>query len=483
MSYAPHMPERGAFLAWRKAARLLISHRIPPDEIDWSGRPTLFASHDLPPHAGSHAVHVPRDFLKLAESVIWHSDIDRFSLLYQALWRLASQDGHPLSQADALGRRLTLLARAVGRDIHKMHAFVRFHELPSQGRRRFAAWFEPEHHTLEPASPFFTKRFADMDWVIATPRLTARFEEGRISFDAGGTRPSLPSGASEALWATYFANIFNPARIKIDAMRSEMPRKYWKNLPETTLIPAMLAGAEERVARMHQAGASKPRPGAKPISTRYRNAMPQQSDGPETMHQARQSAAFCRRCGLCEAASQTIWGKGPVGAELMIVGEQPGDREDLSGSPFVEDVGAALHEAMRDAGLDPERVYLTYAVKHFKFTPQGAQRIPLPPNREETLQCRWWLDMELAFVQPRLVLALGPTAAWALTDDDEALERRHGTIEPGRHGGPVMIARAPVPYRAGGMKNDVKISVFRKALDDVLKRLTESLYPPGQPSE
>src|SRR5690606_13183137 len=192
------------------------------------------------------------------------------------------------------------MAKNVGRDIHKMHAFVRFRELPGNGsRRRFGAWFEPEHHTLEPGAAFFVKRFADMDWLIATPGLTARFEGSKLSFEEGGTQPHLPEDASEALWATYFANIFNPARIKLDAMRSEMPKKYWKNLPETRLIPSMLADAEERVERMREAGSSKPRPGAAAISTRYRASLPVAAAIPETLDEAHEAAMQCRRCGLC----------------------------------------------------------------------------------------------------------------------------------------------------------------------------------------
>jgi DNA polymerase len=260
---------------------------------------------------------VPQTFVQLATSVIWHSDPERFALLYQALWRLDRHEGTPLSQADPLGRRLHLLAKNVGRDIHKMHAFVRFREVPAHGqRRRFAAWFEPEHNTLEPGSTFFAKRFADMDWMIATPRLTAQFAGGKLTFGPAAPRPDLPDDASENLWATYFANIFNPARVKLDAMRSEMPKKYWKNLPETRLIPEMLKDAEARVQRMHAAGASQVRAGSAAISTRYRAAMPQVPDLsaalPETLGQARTAAMTCQRCALCAAATQTVWGIGAM---------------------------------------------------------------------------------------------------------------------------------------------------------------------------
>ncbi|RWR04848.1 UdgX family uracil-DNA binding protein [Paenirhodobacter populi] len=444
MTYAVALPDRGTFAAWRAAARRLISHRIAPEEIDWTGAGGLFPGRPLPDCEGPHVAKVPQGFLKLAGSVIWHSAPERFAVLYQALWRLDRGEGAPLAQTDPLGRRLNLLAKAVGRDIHKMHAFVRFRELPGPGpRRSFAAWFEPEHHTLEPGSGFFVRRFADMDWLIATPRLTARFSDGVLRFHPGGPRPDLPEDASEALWATYFANIFNPARVKLEAMRAEMPKKYWKNLPETRLIPGMLADAEARVARMHTAGGSAPRPGAAAVSTRYRAAMPQAPDLPATLDEARAAALGCRRCGLCEAATRTVWGEGPPDAGLMIVGEQPGDREDLEGRPFTGPAGQVLRAAIAEAGIDPAQTYLTNAVKHFKFVPRGRQRIHQTPTRDEIRHCRWWLGLELAFVRPRLTVALGASAALALTGAEGPLAPRRGEVETGLHAGPVLISWHP----------------------------------------
>ena len=450
MTYAVTLPDRGTFEAWRAAARLAISHQIAPDQLDWTGAGGLFAAAPLPDGPGPHQVRVPQAFVKLAESVNWHSDPERFGLLYQALWRTSRHDGSPLSQADPLGRRLNLLAKGVGRDIHKMHAFVRFRECPPDGsgdgrRRRFAAWFEPEHNTLEPGSVFFAKRFGDMDWMIATPRLTAQFQNGSLSFGPAAARPDLPEDASEGLWATYFANIFNPARIKLDAMRSEMPKKYWKNLPETRLIPEMLKDAEARVQRMREAGASQVRPGAAAISTRYRAAMtPDMNDAqPETLDQARNAALHCRRCALCEAATQTIWGAGAADAPLMIVGEQPGDHEDLTGRPFVGPSGQVLRQAMAEAGVDANRVWLTNAVKHFKFTPRGKQRLHQTPDRTEIEQCRWWLGLELAFIRPKVTLALGASAAFAMTGNTSPLAARRGTVEAGLHDGPVLLSWHP----------------------------------------
>jgi DNA polymerase len=455
VSFVAMLPDRGLPAAWRALARRAISHRIPPDRIDWQGGGNLFADSPLPTETGPHEVRVGRAFLELAGSVLWHSAPERFDLLYQALWRVDRGEGAPLSAADPLGQRLGLMAKAVGRDIHKMHAFVRFRELPTDGRRRsFGAWFEPAHNTLEPGSAFFVKRFADMDWLIATPGLTARYAAGRLSFEPGGQRPDLPDDASAALWATYFASIFNPARIKLGAMRAEMPKKYWKNLPETRHIPAMLADAEARVERMREAGATPPRPGAGAVSTRYRATMPAPADLPATLCEAREAAMQCRRCGLCEAATQTVWGEGDSSARLMIVGEQPGDREDLAGRPFVGPAGRLLREAMRGVELDPDAVWLTNAVKHFKFSSRGKRRIHQKPDRREIEHCRWWLGLELALVRPRLALALGATAALALTGDSRPLASRRGTIETGLHGGPVLLTWHPshilrMPDRAG----------------------------------
>ena len=443
MSYGVALPPHGLFDAWREAARVAISHRIPPEDIDWTGADGLFAGRPMPGAPGPHQVRVPQAFLRLAGSVIWHSAPERLALLYQALWRIDRQEGDPLGQTDPLGRRLNLMAKAVGRDIHKMHAFVRFRELPPEGRRRFAAWFEPGHDTLEPGSRFFARRFADMDWMIATPRLTARFEAGALTFHPGGARPDLPEDASESQWPTYFANIFNPARVKLEAMRSEMPKKYWKNLPETRLIPDMLKDAEARVARMREAAATLPRPGAAAVSTRYRAAMPAPPEMPATLAEAQEAALHCRRCGLCEAATRTVRGEGSAEARLMIVGEQPGDREDLEGRPFVGPAGTLLRSLMAGARIDPAEVWLTNAVKHFKFAPRGKRRLHQNPDRHEIQQCRWWLGLELAFLRPRMVLALGATAAFALTGDNAPLAPRRGRVETGLHGGPVLVAWHP----------------------------------------
>ena len=128
----------------------------------------------------------------------------------------------------------------------------------------------------------------------------------------------------------------------------------------------------------------------------------------------REAAASCQACDLHETGTQTVFGEGAVGATVMFVGEQPGDREDLAGKPFVGPAGHLLDEALTRAGIDRDRVYVTNAVKHFKWKPQGKRRLHQKPNATEIAACRPWLDAEIATVRPRLIVCLGATAAQAL---------------------------------------------------------------------
>src|SRR5688500_10864030 len=135
---------------------------------------------------------------------------------------------------------------------------------------------------------------------------------------------------------------------------------------------------------------------------------------PRKLSALRKQAAGCRRCDLWKRGTQTVFGEGPSGASVMLVGEQPGDQEDLAGAPFVGPAGQLLRESLVEAGLDPEEVYLTNAVKHFKWEPRGKRRIHEKPNREEVLACRMWLNEEIDTVKPQMIVALGATAAGTL---------------------------------------------------------------------
>jgi DNA polymerase len=154
---------------------------------------------------------------------------------------------------------------------------------------------------------------------------------------------------------------------------------------------------------------------------------PKRSDAERTLASARRKAKTCRRCPLFERATQTVFGDGPAGADLMLVGEQPGDKEDLTGQPFVGPAGALLDRALEAAGIDRARVYVTNAVKHFKWTERGKRRIHEKPNREEILACRFWLEEELKIVRPRIIVALGATAASSLYGPKVKVLRDRGT--------------------------------------------------------
>jgi len=435
---------------WRQAARALLRAGIAPHEVDWrtGAEGTLFAKERPPPSptgAGTGHPRVPRAFPELAEAVICHSDPGRFALLYRLLVRLQGS-GHLLEIASdpdvAAARRL---AKAVRRDCHKMTAFVRFREVPANGpapgRRRFVAWFEPDHHIVARTAPFFAGRFADMDWLIMTPKGSAAFEGGALTVsDAPALKPDL-ADAADALWAAYYAATFNPARLKVKAMQAQMPRKYWRNLPEAALIPGLVASAQARVAAMAR---QEPHP-PPAFHARLEARRPQVPAPPPsgTLDALREEARACTACPLHCQATQTVFGEGPADAALMIVGEQPGDREDLAGRPFVGPAGRLLDRMLREAGIDRREAYVTNAVKHFKFEPRGKMRLHRPPNAGEVERCRWWLGREIDLVRPKLVVAMGATALLALAGRKARLADMRGRVTQAEAGRALLVTIHP----------------------------------------
>lgn len=432
--------------AWRKAARACLAAGLPPEQVVWScgdGPADLFASEGAAPAAGQ-AGTVPRAFLGLADTVVWHRDPERFARLYAMLWRVRQSPGMMNDRAAPELSRLRAMEKSVRRCQHKMKAFVRFREIgaPDAARRGFAAWFEPLHHTLEPTAPFFAGRFADMDWRIVTPELTAVFEDGRLSFAPGQTKPPLPDDATEELWAEYFRSVFNPARLKVRAMQSEMPKRYWRNMPEARAIPALIAGAGDRARKMREAAPTMPPARALRMAER-RPTLIGTCPEPKGMDKLKDEAAACTRCALYKDATQVVVGEGPTDAELMFVGEQPGDKEDLAGRPFVGPAGRLLDEACKAAGIDRRVVFVTNAVKHFKYRMRGKRRLHQRPNSGEISACKWWLETERKLVKPRLIVALGATAAESLTGSGNGILSRRGRLEETTDGAPVFLTIHP----------------------------------------
>ena len=183
---------------------------------------------------------MPAGYVRLTEAVTCHSDPERFALLYDLLWRITHGERELLSIAsDPLVHRLARMEKSVRRDMHKMTAFLRFRQVIDDGAELYVAWFEPEHHILRRVADFFVGRFAAMRWSILTPRGALHWAGKELTFSAGVSKSDAPAGdALEDWWRTYYRATFNPARANPEAMRAEMPKKYWRNMPETALIRA-----------------------------------------------------------------------------------------------------------------------------------------------------------------------------------------------------------------------------------------------------
>jgi DNA polymerase len=152
------------------------------------------------------------------------------------------------------------------------------------------------------------------------------------------------------------------------------------------------------------------------------------ASGRRSLSALRQAAVGCKACELWKDGTQTVFGEGGRSADLMLVGEQPGDREDLAGRPFVGPAGKLLDEALEEAGIDRKLVYVTNVVKHFKWKPRGKRRIHAKPSWSEIAACRPWLEAELAVVQPRILVLLGASAAQALLGRAFRVTRSRGEI-------------------------------------------------------
>ena len=157
----------------------------------------------------------------------------------------------------------------------------------------------------------------------------------------------------------------------------------------------------------------------------------------------REEAAGCTRCDLYRHATQTVFGEGPVSARLMIVGEQPGDQEDLAGRPFVGPAGRLLDRAMGDAHVDREATYVTNAVKHFKFVARGKRRIHSKPDAGEIAACRWWIEQERSIIRPPVTLLMGATAARSLFGKVVTIGRERGRAHPLEDGGEAWVTVHP----------------------------------------
>ena len=389
------------FEGWRKAARGLVLHHVPPSEVMWSvqgNEPELFepSATTAPLEAPHGTFNVPAKFVELAQSAILHRDPERFAILYRLLWQLRSNHDLLSVATDPDVSRAEAMAKAVQRDQHRMQTSVRFREIGREQKAHFVAWFAPEHHIVEVTSPFFARRFADMPWSILTPDVCAHWDGHVVSFTPGIGKAEAPTeDRLEETWRRYYASILDPARLKVN----------WRNLAEASTItePQELQKPPEPAMKHKQASAN-------------------------SLAVLREEAAHCRDCHLWKDATQTVFGEGPQDAQIMLVGEQPGDKEDLAGKPFVGPAGQMLDRALEEAGIDRKKVYVTNAVKHFKFVPRGKIRLHQKPNTAEIKACRPWYERELAVIRPDLVVAMGATAAQCVFGKITPINKTRGRL-------------------------------------------------------
>ncbi|MCO5735804.1 MULTISPECIES: UdgX family uracil-DNA binding protein [Stenotrophomonas maltophilia group] len=425
--------------AWRDAAREALVRGVAPAQLDWlegSDASLLDAPsvQGAPLPADASAPSVPRDFMELAATCLCHRDPQRLALLYRLLWRIAHGERSVLSNpADADVLRAMALAQAVRRDTHKMKAFVRFREVPGQ-TDAFIAWFEPDHHIVERVAPFFARRFAGMRWAILTPGRSVYWDGEALAFGPGARREDAPAeDARESLWQTYYASIFNPARLNTRMMLQEMPARYWRHLPEAQLLPGLVRDAADRVQEMHDRPAQAPQ---RKIPQRPA-VLPSPGSSADSLDALRAQAAGCRQCPLWEPATQVVFGQGPADARVMVIGEQPGDTEDLCGRPFAGPAGQLLDRALAELGIDRATLYLTNAVKHFHHERRGKVRLHKRPESRHVRACQPWLLGEIARVRPQVIVCLGATAASSVFGAGFQLSRDRGrwhTLEDGTRG-------------------------------------------------
>ncbi len=462
------------FEAWRLAARDALHAGYRPEDIDLQDAtvPTPLSlalpTDEAPGGQPIASPHVPKTFLEAARFAAVHRDPQRWNLLYRLLYRLQTDRNLLHLETDDDVALLLRLEGQVRRDLHKMHAFVRFrkvlepndpaerplvideevtvpfsekeHEhhllletptpfgpvtaeieacppsVPDNDCEHFIAWYQPDHRIVPLAAPFFAERFAVMRWSILTPDASVSWNPitKALAFAPGLPRESAPAEDElETLWRSYYASIYNPARLNPQTMRSEMPVRYWKNLPEVSMLPSLITQSKSRVANM--VTRQQAQPSAQPF-------LPEDHSLPAL------TAALpgCKGCDLYCHAIQVVPGRGASSAALMLVGEQPGDQEDKQGEPFVGPAGGVLDRILDELRIPRSALYITNAVKHFKFVQRGKLRLHQNPRMSEIMACRPWLLAEIEAVKPRVVLCLGASASKSLLGGTFALMKDHG---------------------------------------------------------
>ncbi len=420
-----HYRSVSTFEEWRTVTRPLLIKGVETHAIEWGdkchssvmGQLDLMmatANDAITPTGDNGSISLPSGLMRLLETIASFRHAGRWEFMYRLAYRTLRENPRLLQDAaDPDVHNASLMERAIRRDCHKIHAFVRFREfVDPAGEKSYFAWFIPEHEILRRASSFFVKRFTNMSWTIATPDGAAVWDRVELRFvDTAGVADQPRVDEQEKLWRTYYRSICNVARINPAAMMREMPQRYWRHLPEAAEIGVLIRDGLSNFASRHSDAESQALNTSKAVQ-RALAQLPTPGEGPQA----------CRRCDLWRHATQAVVGDGVVSATLMLVGEQPGDEEDLRGLPFVGPAGAVLEQAIAAAGLKRSDLYITNAVKHFKWTPRGKRRMHARPSIDKINACSMWLNQEISTIRPFVIVALGSTALRALTGSSTSID-------------------------------------------------------------
>ncbi|ESJ12526.1 DNA polymerase [Cupriavidus sp. HPC(L)] len=509
---SPVLVVDGGYAGWRAQALRALAAGWPPEAVTWVERGSaactgteqlrLLDADAAPPSGDGEpsaqrqdtagaapAIRVSKALAALLQQAARYRSPQRWAFLYRVLWRWCQGDRAVASPADEDGARLHAMAKSVRRAHHDMIAYVRFHRRSNGGSPEYLAWYEPEHDVLADAADHFARRMGGSSWWIGTPQGAALWDGHTLQLSetpasgvagavAGIDVDALRAGASaddiEPLWLAYYRSIFNPARLNEAALEQHMPVRFWKGLPEGRLIPAMIADARNGARRVAQAGAVGTMRG-KPVAVNPEDAQP--------LRPAPSSLDQCRRCELWRHATQAVPGHGPQTARIMLVGEQPGDQEDLAGRAFVGPAGKVLDEAMRRAGVPPDSLYVTNAVKHFKWIARGKRRLHKTPAQLEVEACAHWLDEERARVRPSVIVTLGATALGAMLGPEASL--RDHLNAPVRLGDAWLVATWHPSYALrvddAGKREDI-VSAIAQAIAKGRELAAAAVTPPSPPS-
>jgi probable DNA metabolism protein len=368
---------------WRRATRALVLVDTAPETLAWSaGGPGVA----LPEVSGTF--HVPRTLVAMASLAIQARDPERFGLLYSLVWRVNAGEKLPEDDIDlTLVRRMALAVRA---DAHRMRTNMRFLPVSEDGGTRFLGWFEPAHFVLQANAQLIARRYPDLALSIVTPDGAAHWSRDSLLFGSG-LHHAADDEALQAWWEIHRDMLLEQATPEVSVPEAEAVDEAPRSPGLPALGPIVLHTAPDPV-----------------------------------LMRAAKDASACHRCPLYEPATQIVFGEGPAGAAVMFVGEQPGDQEDTIGRPFAGPAGQIMDRAMEEARIDRRTIYVTNAVKHFKFTPRGKRRIHQTPEVPEIQACGFWLDVERAHLRPRLIVLMGASAARAVLGRQVTISRERG---------------------------------------------------------